>query len=37
MAIRFIYPVLHAWELGQRTVTCLIVTPANVSTSLVNP
>jgi hypothetical protein len=36
MAIRFIYPVLHAWEIGQRTVTCLIVTPANVSTSLVN-
>jgi hypothetical protein len=36
MAIRFIYPVQHAWELGQRTVSCLIVTPTHVSTSLVN-
>jgi putative regulator of septum formation len=37
MRIRFIYPVAHAWKAGERTVTCLIVTPANVSSSLMNP
>jgi Domain of unknown function (DUF4190)/Septum formation len=36
MSIRFIYPVQHAWQSGERTVTCLVVTPANVSSSLLN-
>lgn len=36
MSIRFIYPVLHAWQSGERTVNCLVVTPANVSSSLLN-
>jgi hypothetical protein len=36
MSIRFIYPVPDAWKTGERTVTCLVVTPANVSSSLLN-
>lgn len=36
MSVRFIYPVLHAWQSGERTVTCLVVTPTNVSASLLN-
>lgn len=36
MSIRFIYPDQQAWAAGQRTVNCLVVSPTNISTSLLN-
>jgi hypothetical protein len=36
MTIRFIYPEPDAWKQGDRTVNCLIVSPADVSGSLLN-
>jgi Domain of unknown function (DUF4190)/Septum formation len=36
MTIRFIFPNQAAWEAGTHTVNCLVVSPTNISSSLLN-